>query len=544
MRLTALLTTTVVAVSVGVVVTVAAIAGSDTDAAAEVGCGQSLTPGTTINVNVPTPATGGTVVAVNATSYPPNREAGGAASLVGLVRPAAVPGGNTVGGGSSGVNCSAGYHAGERTGGADAAWDPGNIISDEVMYDATAMSDADAKAFIVDQGQDCPDSNALCLKNYRSTYPAQPSDEFCSAVAAGTDEPVWTMLVKFSVACGINPQVMLVTLQKESALLNRTSPSASNYAHAFGWGCPDTGPGGSAACSDSSAGFFNQGYGMAKQWARYRKLIPEGRYRYGVGTYDIMWNVAESGCGSAPVTIKNIATASLYVYTPYQPNQAALDAYPGEGDGCSAYGNRNFFRLFQKYFGDTGGGIVAVSYTPVATGGSTTVPGPLGPIPVTLSGNVVVVPDHPDVPAGMRGQQIVAATPQIAGAIAAGMTWLGTSYSWGGGGADGPTTGIDSGAGTVGFDCSGLTRFVASKWGASIPHVSGGQRDLARAVPWDQALPGDIVGYDGHVTIYLGTFGGVRMELEAPQTGLNVRVSDLGRNPDGVVYRYWGGVQV
>ncbi len=65
-------------------------------------------------------------------------------------------------------------------------------------------------------------------------------------------------------------------------------------------------------------------------------------------------NVAESGCGGAPVTIKNQATASLYNYTPYQPNAASLAAYPGTGDACSAYGNRNFFFLFRKYFGSTG----------------------------------------------------------------------------------------------------------------------------------------------------------------------------------------------
>ena len=56
------------------------------------------------------------------------------------------------------------------------------------------------------------------------------------------------------------------------------------------------------------------------------------------------------------MTIQNTATASLYNYTPYQPNAAALAAYPGTGDACSAYGNRNFFYLFRKYFGSTGGG--------------------------------------------------------------------------------------------------------------------------------------------------------------------------------------------
>ena len=44
--------------------------------------------------------------------------------------------------------------------------------------------------------------------------------------------------------------------------------------------------------------------------------------------------------------VQNRATATLYTYTPYQPNAASLAAYPGEGDRCSRYGNRNFFRMF------------------------------------------------------------------------------------------------------------------------------------------------------------------------------------------------------
>ena len=101
---------------------------------------------------------------------------------------------------------------------------------------------------------------------------------------------------------------------------------------------------------------------MAKQWARYR--VDPGKYNYQAGqTVTILWNVAESGCGGAPVTIKNQATASLYNYTPYQPNAASLAAYPGTGDQCSSYGNRNFFFLYQSYFGSTGGG-TAVSGAP------------------------------------------------------------------------------------------------------------------------------------------------------------------------------------
>ena len=76
-------------------------------------------------------------------------------------------------------------------------------------------------------------------------------------------------------------QVMLVTLQKESQLLDRTDPTETTYNAAWGWHCPDTGPGGTANCDPAYAGLVNQAYGMAKQWARYR--VDPGKYNYQAG---------------------------------------------------------------------------------------------------------------------------------------------------------------------------------------------------------------------------------------------------------------------
>jgi hypothetical protein len=53
------------------------------------------------------------------------------------------------------------------------------------------------------------------------------------------------------------------------------------------------------------------------------------------------------------MTIKNKATARLYVYTPYTPNKAALTNLYGLGDSCSTYGNRNFWRIFNDWFGSS-----------------------------------------------------------------------------------------------------------------------------------------------------------------------------------------------
>jgi len=412
-----------------------------------------------------------------------------------------------------------------RTG---SVFDPGNIISDSVFYDSSAMSVSQIKDFIDTNGAGC--SGEWCLKNLVVDSQGEPADRYCAAYPGGTGEDAATVIAKVAVACGVNPQVMLVTLQKESGLLSMTDPSSANYAAAWGWHCPDSGPGGTADCDPAYAGFFNQAYGMAKQWSRYRN-DPE-KYHYHAGeTVDIPWNVAESRCGAAPVTIENTATASLYNYTPYQPDPAALAAYPGVGDSCSSYGNRNFFYMFANYFGSTGGGSPALSAAAVLADG----PG-------------LTIPDSPYVPAELVGQSITAPNSAVAKGLAAGLSMLGTPYVWGGGGSgSGPNNGCARGGGAnnscgteVGFDCSGLTAYVLAQAGFQIPGDSGSQRSGGTAVAWDDALPGDIVGFPGHVAIYLGTFAGRPYILEASWVGIPIHIVPITRHDtDYRVHRYW-----
>ena len=95
----------------------------------------------------------------------------------------------------------------------------------------------------------------------------------------------------------------------------------------------------------------------------------------------------------------------------------------------------------------------------------------------------------------------------------------GVPYSWGGGNAAGPSRGIDSGAGTVGFDCSGLILYAFAGVGIKLPHYSGSQYNMGRKIPSSQMRRGDVIFYgpDGsqHVTLYLGN----GQMLEAPYTG-------------------------
>jgi peptidoglycan DL-endopeptidase RipA len=104
---------------------------------------------------------------------------------------------------------------------------------------------------------------------------------------------------------------------------------------------------------------------------------------------------------------------------------------------------------------------------------------------------------------------------------------MGVPYSWGGGNAAGPSRGIDSGANTVGFDCSGLILYGFAGVGIKLPHYSGSQYNAGRKIPSSQMRRGDVIFYgpggSQHVTLYLGN----GQMLEAPYTGSEVKVSPV-----------------
>jgi cell wall-associated NlpC family hydrolase len=105
------------------------------------------------------------------------------------------------------------------------------------------------------------------------------------------------------------------------------------------------------------------------------------------------------------------------------------------------------------------------------------------------------------------------------------MSQMGVPYSWGGGTAAGPSRGIDDGADTVGFDCSGLILFAFAGVGIRLPHYSGSQYNAGRKIPSSQMRRGDVIFYgpggSQHVTLYLGD----GQMLEAQQTGVPVKIS-------------------
>lgn len=57
---------------------------------------------------------------------------------------------------------------------------------------------------------------------------------------------------------------------------------------------------------------------------------------------------------------------------------------------------------------------------------------------------------------------------------------------------------------TNGADCSGFTQSVYRVYGYSLPRNSSSQRSAGREVSYEEAQPGDLICYAGHMAIYLG----------------------------------------
>ena len=236
-----------------------------------------------------------------------------------------------------------------------AGFDPGYIISDYQMGNYNAMSEAQIQAWLSaknpcdnrDYGYyqrlsantkytwHWDNGHFVCLSEEKFGH---NDNEIGFQYGETAAHIIWQAAQDYR----INPQVLLVLLQKETGLITDRIPNNGDYRKATGYGCPDT-----AACSSKYYGFRNQVRNAA---SLFRYVLDNGSRYYPVGNNYVQFNPSAS-CGGTVVNIRNRATSSLYQYTPYQPNAAALGAGYGMGDVCSSYGNRNFYSYFEDWFG-------------------------------------------------------------------------------------------------------------------------------------------------------------------------------------------------
>jgi len=249
----------------------------------------------------------------------------------------------------------------------------GRIIDDSIFYNPDTMTAAEIDAFIDSHSPACDMwgngySYGIQNKEYArrqreagnaawheppyvcvSEYYENPETHVSNFETNGQKQPgmlsVGEIIYKAAHEYNVNPQVLLVMLKKESYAWGDDWPLKWEFNTVMGYACPDGAP-----CNEEYFGFYNQMMMAAWQLNYYREHIYSYNYRP-YATNNILYSPDRS-CGSKPVYLENLATTSLYIYTPYTPNDAALANYPGTSY-CGSYGNRNFYMYFREWFGDT-----------------------------------------------------------------------------------------------------------------------------------------------------------------------------------------------
>lgn len=192
-----------------------------------------------------------------------------------------------------------------------------------------------------------------CLNNYWEN-PSNGQNNYANRPIPAGGQSAAQLIWLAAQAHNISPKTLLVTLQKEQGLVTDTWPFQMQFIHALGAYCPDNPPSSwPNGCDPNHEGFSKQMDDGADLFRYYIDNMSQAWWSYKKpGINNILYSPT-AGCPSSNVNIENKSTAALYTYTPYQPNQAALDNLYGSGDGCSAYGNRNFWRTFNDWFGST-----------------------------------------------------------------------------------------------------------------------------------------------------------------------------------------------
>lgn len=261
---------------------------------------------------------------------------------------------------------------------ASAAYDGAHLIDNSKFLDAGSMSAAAIQQHLASKG------SGLANMSFVLNCYGQNSKErqWYSAVGAPCDQSVPASHIIYYAAqiYGINPQVIMATMQKEQSIITSPNPAAWQINQAMGYACPTSGD------CDSSSNFFYQI--DSGTWAlRYHYERANGNntwwnsggYTCGNKSNDdaytyyrpglIPGNVVtfydgngykRGGVAYRTYQIANAATGALYCYTPHAfNNPQGLYGKPTFGTVGQYYsGSYNFVYWFENWFGTTKGTVL------------------------------------------------------------------------------------------------------------------------------------------------------------------------------------------
>ncbi len=205
-----------------------------------------------------------------------------------------------------------------------AEFNPDNLISDRDFVNINDMNVEDIQKFL--------DSIGGILKDYSENGRSAAQIIYDASHGYGDAAGVsFDGIIEINASTGtVNPKVLLVTLQKEQGLITRTDYSQHSFDWAAGYGYSDS-------CL-LYVGFTKQVENAAWQLRyNYERAQDNDMVGYQVGDNVHLYNTLPNpfgGSSEQDVHLENRATASLYRYTPQVYN-----------------GNYNFYRLYNKWFG-------------------------------------------------------------------------------------------------------------------------------------------------------------------------------------------------
>ena len=208
-----------------------------------------------------------------------------------------------------------------------ATFDPNNIISDAEIMNSSSMTLDDIIDFLKSKNSYLStyrirDVHGDMMSAAEIIYNAAVNNYDCEGIELSASPTIKEKKQKCD-PISINPQFLLVLLQKEQSLIEDQSPTQRQLDWATGYGCPDSQP-----CNTRWQGFGKQVNSASLQFYDY--IVNPRYYTYKAGhTYTL----SNTGKPDSVVTPQNQATAALYNYTPHVYN-----------------GNFNFFKLWLRYF--------------------------------------------------------------------------------------------------------------------------------------------------------------------------------------------------
>jgi len=246
---------------------------------------------------------------------------------------------------------------------ADAGYNGANLIDPSIFLNSTSMSPSAIQTFLVGKGGGL--ANYTVYFDCASTGTTASAMYSAAGAPCGQTVPASTVIYYAAQVYGVNPQVLLATMQKEESLVTDPSPASWQLNEAMGYACPDSG-----GCGASTF-LYQVDWGTFVLRKHYERLNGNANWwssaptepcsiatRYYTPNLYPKQNVTfidNSGVQYATYYLANPSTSSLYCYTPHAYNNPqGLYGLPKLGTtGGYFTGSYNFVISFNAWFGSS-----------------------------------------------------------------------------------------------------------------------------------------------------------------------------------------------